>query len=56
MGGELWSYVSSGDGKQCSLISQCEVGQRGEWCSDENKERINRLVDGGQFNINSCDF
>ena len=53
---ELWSYVSSGDGMHCPLYGRCKVRKRGAWCPDENRERLNRLLDKRQFNLDSCDF
>ena len=53
---ELWSYVSSGDGMRCPLYSRCQVKKRGGWCPDENRERLNRLLDKRQFNLDSYDF
>jgi len=53
---ELWSYVGSGDGMRCPLHSHCHVRQKGGWCSDDNKERLNHLVDERQFNPHSYNF
>ncbi|GAH18284.1 unnamed protein product [marine sediment metagenome] len=53
---ELWSYVSSGDGMHCPLYSRYQANKGGGWCPDENRERVNRLLDKGQFNLDSCDF
>ena len=53
---ELWSYISSGDGMCCSLYDQCQLRKRGGWCPDDNKERLNRLLDERQFNLQSYDF
>jgi hypothetical protein len=32
------------------------VTKKGGWCPDENRERLNRLLDEGQFNLRSYDF
>jgi hypothetical protein len=53
---ELWSYVSSGDGKSCPLSNCCQRMKRGGWCQDVNKEDLNRFLDQRQFNFHSCDF
>ncbi len=53
---ELWSYLSSGDGATCPLHSQCQARQRGGWCPDDNKKRLNRLLDERQFNLSNYDF
>jgi len=53
---QLWSYVGSGDGMRCPFYGHCQVRKRGGWCPDENKERINQLLDEKQFNFHSYDF
>ena len=53
---ELWSYVSSGDGMHCPLYSHCRVRQKGGWCPEDNKERLNRLLDDERFNLSNYDF
>ena len=53
---ELWSYVTSGDGMHCPLYGRCQLRKRGAWCPDENRERIDRLLDERQFNLHSYDF
>lgn len=53
---ELWSYVSHGDGMRCPVYDRCQVRKRGGWCPDDNRERINRLLDEKQFNPQSYDF
>ncbi|MDH5696063.1 MAG: ImmA/IrrE family metallo-endopeptidase [Dehalococcoidia bacterium] len=53
---ELWSYVSSGDGMHCPFYSRCRIKKRGGWCPDENKERLNKLLDEKQSNLYSCDY
>jgi len=53
---ELWSYVSRGDGIRCPLHGRCLVTKRGGWCPDDNRERINRLLDERQFNLRNYDF
>ncbi len=52
---ELWSYLGSGDGVHCPLYDQCQNRQGGGWCPDDNKERLNHLVDE-RFNLRSYDF
>ena len=53
---ELWSYVSVGDGIRCPLHGRCLVTKTGGWCPDNNRERLNRLLDEGQFNLRNYDF
>jgi hypothetical protein len=53
---ELWSYVSSGDGARCPLYARCQLRKSGGWCPDDNRENINRLLDGRQFSLGSYDF
>jgi len=53
---ELWSYLSSGDGMHCPFYGHCQIKKRGAWCPDENRERVNRLLDERQFNPHSYDF
>ena len=53
---ELWSYVSTSDGEHCPLQGSCQVRQKGGWCPDDNKKRLNRLLDRRQFNLGGYDF
>ena len=53
---ELWSYVSVGDGIRCPLHGRCQIKKRGGWCPDENRERLNRLLDERRFDLHSYDF
>lgn len=53
---DLWSYLSSGDGKHCPLINHCESRNKHNWCGDETTGNVNRLLDGEHFNINSPGF
>jgi hypothetical protein len=53
---ELWSYVSSGDGMRCPLRKYRPVREKGTWCPDEYRERLNRLLDEKRFNFNSYAF
>jgi hypothetical protein len=53
---ELWSYLSSGDGKSCPVSNCCQSKGRGGWCLDENKESINCLLDEREFDFHSHDF
>jgi len=54
--GELWSYLSHGDGTRCPLHDRCQVRRGSGWCPDENRERLNQLLDEKKFDLNSCDF
>jgi len=51
---ELWSYVSSGDGEHCPFYDDCHIRQAGQWCPDDNKERLAQLVDETQFKPSKC--
>lgn len=53
---DLWSYVSSGDGMHCPLCSHCQIRQKGDWCPDEDKERLHRLVDNERFHFSDYAF
>ena len=53
---ELWSYLSHGDGTHCPLFDRCQVRKEGGWCPDENRERLNQLLDERKFNLHSCEF
>jgi hypothetical protein len=53
---ELWSYVSTGDGMSCPLLDRCPVANKGGWCPDNNRERLNQLLDEGEFNLGNYDF
>ena len=53
---ELWTYVGSGDGEHCPLRSRCQTKLACAWCPDENKERINQLLEQGEATLHSCDF
>ena len=53
---ELWSYVSEGDGIRCPLHGRCLVTKTGGWCPDNNRERLNRLLDERKFNFSNYDF
>jgi Zn-dependent peptidase ImmA (M78 family) len=53
---ELWSYVSSGDGMRCPLQKYRPVMEKGTWCPDEYRGRLNQLLDEKRFNFNSYDF
>ena len=55
---ELWSYVSSGDGMSCPLYDHCQLKlkKRGGWCVDDNRERLQRLLDEKRTNLDAYDF
>ena len=48
---ELWSYVSSGDGERCPFYDDCHIRQTGQWCPDDNKERLAQLENETQFEL-----
>jgi hypothetical protein len=52
---ELWSYVGQGDGVRCPLRERCPTALKGQWCPDDNKEHLNRLLDERKFDINNYD-
>ena len=51
-----WSYLGSGDGRHCPLISQCKIKEKCGWCPDANRKHLSRLLNGGRFDINNPDF
>ncbi len=53
---ELWSYMSSSDGKHCTRVSHCQHKHSGTWCIDGNLERIKLLVDNRVFKFSDYDF
>ncbi|GAI77213.1 unnamed protein product [marine sediment metagenome] len=53
---ELWSLVSSGDGRYCPLHSRCQVRQRNGWCFSGNKELLELLLDSSRFSPSNYDF
>jgi len=53
---ELWSYISQGDGEHCPFYSDCHIRQKGGWCPDENRERLDQLEDSKQFDLKDYDF
>jgi len=54
---ELWSYVSSGDGEHCSTYNHCQLRQKGGWCPDDDRERLNRLLDDNErFSFTNYNF
>jgi hypothetical protein len=54
---QLWSYVSTGDGMHCPLISQCRAKQSGTWCPDDDSEKLRQLIGSdGQFTTANYEF
>ena len=53
---ELWSYISRGDGTHCPAYSHCHIRKKGDWCPDDNRKRLDKLVDCKRFNLSSYDF
>jgi hypothetical protein len=53
---ELWSYVSGGDGMSCPLYDRCQLRKKGGYCVDDNRERLNQLLDERYFNFDSYNF
>lgn len=53
---ELWSYVSSGNGEHCPFRLHCRNRHQGQWCPDENKERLSALYDKKRCALSDCDF
>jgi len=54
---DLWTYVSSGEGKQCPLIDVCSIRSNGTWCPDVHRLKLTRLINcDNQFNPNSFRF
>jgi hypothetical protein len=53
----LWSYVSSGDGMHCPVISKCDARKNGGWCADDHSDELKQLLDSDdQFDPSSYDF
>lgn len=53
----LWSSIGSGDGKHCPFYDRCQDRQRGAWCADDNRERLNRFFDNdSQPDADDCAF
>ena len=40
---ELWFYINSGNGKECPLVSQCQVKNKDGICLDDLKTQISSL-------------
>jgi hypothetical protein len=53
---ELWSYLSHGEGIRCPVYDRCWVRKRGGWCPDDNRQRLDQLLDERRFNIRDYDF
>ena len=53
---QLWSYISSGDGMQCPMLSSCRTRQMCGWCISDNMELLKQLLDTNQFNPSNYDF
>jgi len=53
---ELWSYIGSSDGTHCPLYSHCHIRKKGDWCPDDNRKRLDNLVDCKRFNLSDYDF
>ena len=53
---EFWSYISQSDGTRCPLYSDCHVRLLGEWCPNDNRERIEQLLDSKEYSLNNFDF
>jgi len=46
---KLWSYISQGDGEHCPAYSHCQVRSKGEWCSDDNRDILEKLYRDDDF-------
>jgi hypothetical protein len=53
---ELWSYVGHGDGARCPLRERCPTVRQSHWCPDDNRERLNQLLDKRKFDISDYGF
>ena len=53
---ELWSYISQGDGEHCPLYDNCPERQHGEWCFDERRKDLDRIVAAKEFNLTDYHF
>ena len=52
----LWRYISTGNGMSCPLQGSCQVKKAGGWCPNDNKERINQVLDEPQTSIERYNF
>lgn len=53
---KLWSYMSSGNGEYCPTRQHCRNKRQGNWCPDEDKERLYALFDKKRCALSDCDF
>ena len=53
---ELWSYLSASDGMRCPLYEHCHVRLIGKWCLDDERERLDQLLDSGRYRLNDLRF
>jgi hypothetical protein len=52
---ELWFYINSGNGKECPLISQCQVKNKDGICLDDLKTQISSLFVSDIFSRDNYD-
>ena len=58
-GAELWSYVSSGDGINCPIYSDCQDRQNSGWCPIEDRQALVNLLSTNkitELDPRECDF
>jgi len=53
---ELWSYIGSGNGRNCPMVDVCTVHDEPGHCPDDLKERINELLEATRFNPSDFNF
>lgn len=52
---ELWSYISSGNGKHCPLLNECPIHSKTGHCLDEYIEYISCLFGEKQVDLRNYD-
>ena len=53
---ELWFHVGNSNGLHCPTYRSCDIRQSGNWCAEDNKERIKRLVESRRFKLSDYHF
>ena len=53
---ELWSYLNSSDGMHCPFYEHCHVRLIGKWCLDDERERLDQILDSERYRLNDLRF
>lgn len=53
---KLWEFTSSGTGNRCPIYNCCYVRKDGHWCPDNNRKRLQQLLDRDRFILREYDF